>query len=303
MSSESVDARGDERACGYRSRAWYGSLVDARKDQVVVIAPQRGLQSLGLDQLWDHRALLAFFIWRDVKVRYASTVLGLLWGVVQPAVSALVYLLVFGRLARVDAGELPYALFALSGVVPWALFSAATMGAVGSVSGAANLVRKVYFPRLVLPFATIGSAVIDALVPTTLVLVMGVVMGRTPGLHTLAAPIALLFVAFVALGVGSLLGALNARYRDFYRIGALALHLWLFASPVVYPVRLVPERWQVWYYLNPMAGAVDFFRWAATGIVPESAGGVALSFVVACAIALVGISYFRQVERSFADYA
>jgi lipopolysaccharide transport system permease protein len=255
-----------------------------------------------LREIWAYRELLFFLVWRDVKVRYRQTLLGALWVLLQPFLTMIVFSVIFGHFAGIkDPYKDPYPLFVFAGLLPWTYFASCLTQSSLSVVGNASLVTKVYFPRLIMPLASIAVPIIDFLVAFSLLIGLFLYYGRTPHWHAVVTPVFLGMALMTALGVGLWLSALNVRYRDVpYTVPFLA-QLWLFASPVIYPVTLIPDRWQWLLALNPMTGVIDGFRWAVLGRGVPHYTVFATSAGVAVALVLGGLWYFKRVERRFAD--
>ena len=266
-----------------------------------VIRAHTGWAPLDLAEVWRHRELLLFMAWRDIQLRYRQTALGVAWAVLQPLLTAVVFAVFFGRLGGIPSDGLPYPLFALAGLVPWQLFAFALLQSSTSLVDNQNILRKVYFPRVIVPIASVGAGVLDFLVSFLLLAAAMAGYGISPSWRMLAlAPLALLALV-TALGVGLWLATLNVRYRDVrYTVPFLA-QLWLFATPVAYPASIVPERWRPVLGLNPMAGVVEGFRWALLGAGQVSGGLLAVSGTVSCVLLVSGLLYFRRMERGFAD--
>jgi lipopolysaccharide transport system permease protein len=267
---------------------------------VTVIERTRGWRALDLKELWAYRELLFVLTMRDVKVRYKQTVLGAAWAIIQPFMMMVVFSIFFGRLANMPSNGQPYPLFVYAGLLPWMFFANAVSNSSNSLISSVNLVSKVYFPRLVIPLSSIGSGIIDFAIASIILLALMLYYGVGWSLNLLAVPLLTAGVAFVALGVGTLLCALNVSYRDFRFVIPYLIQLWMFATPVVYPASLIPEAWRWALYLNPMAGLVEGFR-AAFLDQPFDVGGIALSLGVAVTMFVVGVAYFERVERRFAD--
>ena len=268
--------------------------------KLTIIDPSRGWAALRLSELWDYRELLLFLIWRDVKVRYKQTALGVAWAVLQPLLAMFVFSLFFGRLARMASDGLPYPVFNLAGLVPWTFFAFGLNEAATSVVGSRHLITKVYFPRLAIPLATVLAGLVDFAIAFVLLLLVIAWYGIVPGIEALVV-IPLVLLAFVtAFGVGLCLAALNVQYRDVRYVLPFLTQLWLFATPIVYPSSLVPPAWRALYGLNPMVGVVDGFRWALLGS-PAPGPTLAMSALAATALAAGGALYFRRMERAFAD--
>lgn len=269
----------------------------------VLIAPERRWPRIDLRELWAYRSLMLFLVWRDIKVRYAQTVLGASWAILQPVLATVVFTVVFGRFARMPSDGVPYSVFALSGLVPWTYFSTALNGAGNSLVSNTNLVTKVYFPRLVTPVAPILAAFVDFLIAFVVLLVVMFAMHVVPSPHALLLiPLVLASAAGTALGVGCWLAALNIQYRDVKHATPFLLQLWMYSSPVVYPLSLLPHRLQAIAALNPMVGVISGFRAALLGT-PMPWEIVAVSGGVAITLLVSGALFFRSRERIFADVA
>ncbi len=256
--------------------------------------------SLPLREMWESRELLYFLVWRDLKVRYKQTVLGATWAVVQPLATMLIFTVVFGRLARLPSDGVPYPLFAYCALVPWSYFATALAQSSNSLVDQSRLITKVYFPRLLVPLASVIAGLVDLAITVVVLLGMLLYYRIVPGPAALALPLFILLAMLTALAVGLWLSALNVRYRDVRHTIPFLIQFWLFATPVAYSTSLVPTRWRTIYGLNPMAGVVDGFRWALLGREPPGAMLV-VSVVTVAAIAVGGLFYFRRVEHSFAD--
>jgi lipopolysaccharide transport system permease protein len=268
---------------------------------VTLIRPRRGWQSLGLGDLWRHRELLYFLTWRDIKVRYKQTVLGVAWAVIQPAMATVVFVVFFGKLGGLERHtDIPYAVFVYAGMLPWGFFAEAVSQSSQSLIANANLLTKVYFPRLIVPGASVAGLLIDFAISLAVMACLMGVYGLVPGQGILLLPFLILATVLTAMGAGTLLAALSVAYRDFRYIVPFMLQIWMFASPVAYPLGLVPEKWQVVYALNPMAGILDGFRWSLLGE-PLHATCLAVSVASAVTLFVFGTAYFRRFERRFAD--
>src|SRR5882724_12637924 len=232
---------------------------------VTRIAPPRGLFHLRLAELWAYRELLYFFVWRDVKIRYKQTAIGVLWVVLQPLLTMLVFTLFFGRLAKLPSAGLPYPVFYFAALVPWIYFSSALLATTNVVVDNQRVITKVYFPRLVLPLSTVLSGLVDFAIGFSVLLVFLIFYRMTPTFAALWLPALILLAIATALGVGLWLAALNALYRDVKYVTPFLVQFWMLASPVAYPTSLVPAKWRWLYGLNPMAGVIEGFRWALTG--------------------------------------
>ncbi|HSI54476.1 MAG: ABC transporter permease [Ramlibacter sp.] len=269
-------------------------------EHVTVIEPPKGWRMLDWRELWAYRELLWALTARDVKVRYKQTVLGAAWAIIRPFTAMVIFSVVFGQLAKMPSDGHPYPVFVYAALLPWTFFATAISASSQSLVGSAHLVSKVYFPRLIIPLASAGSGLVDLLISTAILLLMMAWYGVGWSWNLLAAPLLLAAVVFAALGVGTLLSALTVAYRDFTHITPFLVQVWMYITPVVFPVSLVPERWQWLLYLNPMTGMVEGFRSAFLGT-PFDLTGLAISVAVAVAAFVVGIAYFERVERRFAD--
>jgi lipopolysaccharide transport system permease protein len=266
----------------------------------VTILPAGGRVSLDLRELWTYRELLFFLAWRDVKVRYKQTALGVAWAVLQPLLGMVVFTLVFGRLAKVPSEGIPYPLFSYAALLPWTFFSNAVTTSGASIVGSAQLITKVYFPRLIIPGAAVGATLVDFAI--ALVLLGGLMLAYGLGVGAgalLILPLTLLTV-ILALGVGAWTAAMTVRYRDFRHALPFAMQLWLFATPVIYPASLVPATWRPLLMLNPLTGIIEGYRAALFGR-PLDGASVTISTVISVAALWWGARTFRTMERTFAD--
>ena len=276
-------------------------VAEAAGPAHVVIRPSTGWTGVSLRDLWAYRELLYFLAWRDIKVRYKQTALGVIWVVIQPLFAMLVFSVFFGRLAGMPSGGVPYPVFAFCALLPWQLFAHALTESSASLVTNQNLITKVYFPRLIIPLAPVLASLLDFLIAFGLLLGMLAYYRITPTLWVWTLPLFLLLAIALAIGVGLWLAALNARYRDVRYTIPFLTQIWLFATPIAYPSSLVPEPWRAWYGLNPMAGVVDGFRWALLGTADAPGGLMAVSAAVTLVILVSGVYYFRRTERTFAD--
>jgi lipopolysaccharide transport system permease protein len=265
------------------------------------IEPPRGWLDLRLKELWDYRELLYFFVWRDVKIRYKQTAIGVLWVVLQPLLTMLVFTLFFGKLAKMPSMGLPYPVFYFAAVVPWMYFSTALLTATNVVVEHQRVITKVFFPRLILPFSSVISGLVDFAIGFIVLMIFTLSYGIHPTTAALLLPFFLLLAVLTALGVGLWLSALNALYRDVRYLMPFIIQFWMLASPVAYPSSMVPERYRWLYGLNPMAGVIDGFRWSLTGR-GQAPGTVLLaSSVMVCLTVFGGLIFFNRMEVSIAD--
>jgi lipopolysaccharide transport system permease protein len=277
-------------------------LADARTQPLIVIRPSRGLFDLNLHAVWQYRQLLWFFVWRDVKVRYKQTAFGAGWAVIQPLVTMVIFTVVFGGLAGIPSDGIPYAPFAYAGLLPWNFFSSALTRCTWSVVGDASLVSKTYFPRLLMPFAAPLSAFVELAISFVMLLVLMAWYGIRPSWAIVTLPAFLLLAMASALAPGLLLAAINVRYHDIGYTVPFLVQMWMYASPVVYPVSLIPPRWRFVYSLNPMTGVIEGFRWALLGKAGPDFRTMAVSAVVVLALLVVSLVVFRRMESTFADF-
>lgn len=266
----------------------------------VVIRPSRGWVPINLKDLWAYRELLYFLTWREIKVRYKQTILGFAWAIIQPLFMMIVFTLFFGTLAKVPSEGIPYPLFNYAALLPWILFAEGISRSSNSLVGSVNLVQKVYFPRLIMPFSGILSPIVDFAIAFVILIGMMFYFSYAPTIYILWLPAFILLALMTALGVGLWLSAVNVKYRDVRYVIPFLIQLWLFASPVVYSSNLLPERFQIIYGINPMSGVIEGFRWALLGTEPPNALiGVSVGIVVV--ILISGAYYFRRSEKTFAD--
>jgi lipopolysaccharide transport system permease protein len=274
---------------------------------VTVIQPSRGWVAVRFDELWACRELLFFFVWRDVKVRYKQTLLGASWAVLQPLLTMLIFTIFFGRMAGIGSEGAPYPIFSYAGLLPWTFFAAGLGGSSNSLVGAANLLKKVYFPRLIVPVASVLSGIVDFVVAFVLLLGMMVWYGVRPGPEMLLLPFFLLLAFGAALGAGLWLSALNVEFRDVRYVMPFFIQLLLFVTPVIYPASKVTAKLEEmglpgWLYgLNPMAGVIQGFRWSLLGSGMNPGPLLAAGTAVTVLLLVGGLFYFRRMERTFAD--
>jgi lipopolysaccharide transport system permease protein len=270
--------------------------------RVVQIAPAERWPSIDFGEIWAYRGLLLLLVWRDVKSRYSQTVLGGGWAVLQPVLTMIVFTFIFGRFARIPSDGVPYPVFSLAALVPWSYFASALSGSSGSLVLHRNLLVKVYFPRLVIPAAPVLAALVDFSIAFGVLLLVMLGFGILPGIETVVMlPLLLLVVLMTALGTGYWLAALNVQYRDVRHVSPFLVQIWMYASPIVYPMSLVPEAYRAIYALNPMAGVISAFRAMLLGTPGPTPGQLGLSLIGGIVILVAGAIYFRHTERVFAD--
>jgi lipopolysaccharide transport system permease protein len=268
---------------------------------VIRVEPTTGWISLKLKEVWDYRELLYFLIWRDIKVRYKQTVLGAAWAIIQPFFSMVVFSLFFGKLAKMPSDGIPYPIFSFAALVPWTFFAGGLGRASNSLVGNANLIKKVYFPRLAIPISNVLSGIIDFMIAFIMLIGMIFYYGFTPTINVIWLPFFLLLAVCSSLGVSLWLSTMNVQFRDVQYIMPFITQLWFFVTPIVYPSSLLPEPWKTLYGINPMAGVVEGFRWALLGTNTAPGPIVIVSSLVAFFLLLSGALYFRHMEKTFAD--
>lgn len=266
-----------------------------------IVQPRRGFWSFDLKGLWNYRELLYFLIWRDVKVRYKQTALGVSWAILQPLLATLVFTIFFGRLARMPSDGVPYPVFAYVAMVPWQFFANALTQSSNSLVASQNLITKVYFPRLVIPLGSVIAGLVDFAFAFVVLIGMMFYYGIKPGPSILLLPLFLLLAIATALAAGLWLSALNVQFRDVKHTVPFLTQFWMFATPVVYPSSLIPARWRMWYGLNPMAGVVDGFRYALLGKAARPGPIIWVSAAAVTVLLLGGLVYFKRMESTFAD--
>ena len=269
----------------------------------IYIKPSTGLAALNLRDLWTYRELVYFMIWRDVRVRYKQTMLGAAWAIIQPVLTMLVFTFIFGRVAKLPTdSNIPYPIFSYVALLPWGLFVTALNQASRSLTSNNNMITKIYFPRLVLPLASVLSGLVDFVIAFVILIGMMIYYGIIPSLNALwALPLFLLLAIITALGVALWLAALNVQYRDVNYALPFMTQFWLFLTPVAYSAALISEKWQLVYSLNPMAGVVNGFRWALLGTDTGPGPEMAISVAISLLILIGGLFYFRNMEKTFAD--
>ncbi len=272
----------------------------SKKPSVVVQSRQRLLQ-LDLGELWRYRELLYFMAWRDIIVRYKQTAIGASWAVIQPLINMIIFTLIFGILAKIPSDGVPYPVFAYAGLLPWTFFSQVLTRGGNSVVGSSNLITKIYFPRLLLPLAATAAPAVDFLLSFLMLLALMAWFHVAPAWGLLALPLFMGLAFMTAMAMTLWLSSLNVRYRDVSYIIPFLSQVWMYASPVVYPVSVVPQKWRLLYSLNPMAGVIEGFRWALLGKGSPDFTMIAISSSVVLALLLGGIVYFKRMEQTFAD--
>jgi lipopolysaccharide transport system permease protein len=275
--------------------------LDAMTKVTVEIQPRKGLFHLDLKSIWQYRELLYFLIWRDIKVRYKQTVIGASWAILQPLMTMVIFTVIFAHFAKIPSDGLPYPIFAFTALLPWNYFSQAVGKSGVSLVGNANLISKVYFPRLLVPISAAAAPLADFAVAFVILLGMMAWFGIEPTWGVLALPFFLLLALVTAVAIGLWLSALNVKYRDVGHTIPFLIQCWMYASPVAYPVSLVPEKWRLLYSLNPIVGVIEGFRWAFLSTGSLDFETLVMSTTVVMVLLLGGIIYFKHMERTFAD--
>jgi len=268
---------------------------------VIRIEPSKGWVSLKLKELWEYRELLYFLIWRDVKVRYKQTVLGAAWAIIQPFFTMVVFSLFFGKLAKIPSDGIPYPIFSYAALVPWTFFANGLGKASTSLVGSSNLIKKIYFPRLAIPIASVLSGVVDFVLAFIVLIGMIFYYGIVPTTNVIWLPFLLMLSFMASLGVALWLSTMNVQFRDVQYIIPFLTQFWLFATPVAYPSSLLSEPWRTLYGVNPMVGVVEGFRWALLGTHTAPGPIIIVSSLVALLLLVSGALYFRRMEKTFAD--
>jgi lipopolysaccharide transport system permease protein len=266
----------------------------------LIIEPTSGWLTLQLDRVWAYRELLYFLVWRDLKVRYKQTLLGVAWIILQPLISVAIFTVLFGILLNVPSGDVPYPLFAYAALLPWSYFAGSLTRASTSLVGNANLITKVYFPRLIIPISGVLSGLVDLAIAFVVFLGLLLLYRQPLTLAALLLPLFLLLAMSTALGFGLWLAALNVRYRDVNYLVPFLIQVWMYVTPVIYGSDLIPAQFRFLLGLNPMTGVVEGFRWALLGQAPPG-NLFFLSVLISLAVLVSGAAYFRRTERTFAD--
>ena len=269
--------------------------------RVVHIRPTRGLLDLSLSEVWKSRELLYFLIWRDLKVRYSQAVLGAAWAIIQPLVAVAIFTVIFGLFAKLPSDGVPYPVFAFAAMLPWTLFSEAMRRASLGLVGDAELLKKVYFPRLVIPLSNAATPAIDFIISICALLILMLFYGMLPSANIVFMPFFVLLTLVLAVGLGLWLGPLNVRYRDISHVLPFVIQIWMYLTPIVYPSSMVPDKFRFLYNLNPTVGIIEGFRWSILGARALDAEALLVSFVVSFLLLLSGLVYFKREERKLAD--
>jgi lipopolysaccharide transport system permease protein len=270
-------------------------------NEVLIIQPTRGWLKLNFRELWEYRELLYFLVWRDIKVRYKQTALGAAWAILQPVMTMIVFSVFFGRLAKMPSDGVPYPVFAYAALLPWQLFAYSLSESANSLVGSQHLIKKVYFPRLVVPISSVLAGLVDFAIAFVVLLGLMAYYGIRPTAAIVALPLFVILAIGTALSVGLWLSVLNVQFRDVRYTIPFLTQFWLFATPVAYPSSLVPEKWRALFGLNPMAGVVEGFRWALLGKATSPGPLLWVSIAAVVVLLIGGLAYFRRMESIFAD--
>lgn len=268
---------------------------------LIHIRPKKGLQFFNLKELIQYRDLFAFLVIRDIKVKYKQTVLGGLWAVIQPFFMMVVFTLFFGTLAKIPSDGIPYPIFNFTALIAWTYFSSAINTSSNSIVGSGSLISKVYFPRIFIPLASVVSGLLDFIIAFVVLIGMMLYYHIYPSLLVFILPVLIILMIFIASGTGMVLAALSAKYRDVRYTIPFLIQFWMFASPIVYPVSMIPEKYRMIYALNPMTGIIEGFRSAILGKTAFPTEMVLISTIIGLGVFIIGLIYFKQVERYFAD--
>jgi len=297
---ENVDLR--RLAHASTSAAEAAGQSDSEIEQPLIkIRPAKGWVALRLRDLWAYRELLYFLTWRDIKVRYKQTLLGVAWAVIQPLATMLLFTLFFGKLAKVPSDGIPYPIFAYAGLLPWTFFSNAVTGSGNSLVGSSNLITKVYFPRMIIPGAAVTAGLVDFAIAFVILIALMVYYGVSLTVNLFALPLLVVLTALLALGVGMWLSALNVKYRDVRYALPFLIQLWMFASPIIYPASMMPQKWRWVLWLNPLSAIIEGYRAALLGRTAFPWSALALSGLITLAVLVYSAYSFRRMERTFAD--
>jgi homopolymeric O-antigen transport system permease protein len=277
------------------------SKVSEAPMTTTIVEPRKGFWDLELGHLWEYHELLFFLVWRDVKVRYKQTALGVAWAVLQPLLATLIFSIFFGRLARIPSDGIPYPVFAYVALVPWQYFANALTESSNSLVASQNLIKKVYFPRLIIPLGAVIAGLVDFCFAFIVLIGMMFHYGIRPSATIVLFPVFLLLAIGTALAAGLWLSALNVQFRDVKHTIPFLVQFWFFLTPVVYPSSIVPAKWRMLYGLNPMAGVIEGFRYSVLGRAGKPGPMILVSAAVVAVMLLGGVLYFRRMESTFAD--
>lgn len=277
------------------------AIADIDYAPVIRISPSKGWTSLRLNELWKYRELLYFLIWRDIKVRYKQTIIGAAWAIIQPFFTMVLFSIFFGRLAKIPSDGIPYPIFTYTALIPWTFFAYGLTNSSNSLVSNTDLIKKIYFPRLIIPIATVLSGIVDFVLAFSVLTFLMIYFGIYPTWNILLLPLLLLLALITSLGVGLWLSTMNVQFRDVRYAVPFLTQFWLFATPIAYPTSLLPEPWSIIYSINPMVGVVEGFRWALLGTDTAPGPLILISSLAAIFVLVSGAYYFRRMEKTFAD--
>lgn len=269
-------------------------------EHTVVIEPCRGIRAIDWHEIYRYRELLFIFVWRDIKVRYKQTFLGAAWAIFQPVVSMFVFTLFFGILVGVSSNDLPYPIFVYVGLLPWTLFSNGISRGSMSLLNDSNMISKIYFPRLIIPISSYGVVLVDFLISFLILIVMMIYYGVSPNISVLLLPALVFLTLMVSMGIGIYLAALTVAYRDVKYVSPFFIQIWMYATPVIYPMSVIPEKWRWVLALNPMSSIIDGCRAVLFGR-PLDWSNLGVSILISVFLLILGLRYFKKVEYRFAD--
>jgi len=272
--------------------------------QQIVIEPSQGWAKLGLRELWDSREVVFYLAWRDIKVRYKQTIFGASWAILQPLATMVIFTIIFSRVAKLPSDGIPYPIFSFAALVPWTMFASSVSKGSLSLAGAGALLKQIYFPRLALPIASLLGSLFDFMLAFSILLIMMAYYGIAPTINIVFLPFLMLLALGTALGSSMVLAAMNVQFRDVRHAVGFMIQAWMYATPVVYPLSMIQDPIiRAIYALNPMVGVIEGFRWALLGVDTSPGPSIIISIVVTLGLLFFGASYFKRIERTFADVA
>lgn len=308
MEVTNINKRDEEKVADYADYLELSASCNAAPElgveseqALIKIRPSKGWVALNLKDLWVYRELLYFLTWRDIKVRYKQTVLGAAWAIIQPLSTMLLFTLFFGKLGHIPSDGVPYPIFAYAGLLPWMFFSNAVTNSGNSLVGSSNLITKVYFPRMIIPGAAVGAGLVDFAIAFVILIALMIYYGVAVTWGIVMLPVLVILTTLLALGVGMWISALNVKYRDIRYALPFLVQLWMFASPVIYPASLMPQKWRWILWLNPLTGIIEGFRSSLFGVNKFDWTGLSLSTVITLGVLVYSAYDFRRMEKVFAD--
>ena len=284
----------------HMNRPFVPNPLTIASERVTVIQPPTGWYSINPGEVWAYRDLLLLLAWRDISARFRQSLVGWGWAILKPLLSAIIYTLVFSVFVKIDT-EVPYPIFAFAALIPWMYFSTALSGITSSVVGGGSLLTKVYFPRLILPLASVIVGLVELLLQLCVLAALMAWYHYVPGWPLLFLPVLILLTVLTALAFGIWMTALNVRFRDVGMAVPFLIQIWMYLCPIMYPITLVPEKWRTLYAMNPMVGVIEGFRWSLLGTEPPNWGILGISAIMLAVLLIAGLAYFRRIETTFAD--